>query len=65
MFKTTHLICIICEWNSLLLVFSGCPFKHTDADLLKQGLKSLSLGDNYLEKVCIRCTLVFHLFTYI
>lgn len=29
----------------------GCPFKHTDTDLLKQRLKSLSINDSYLEKI--------------
>ncbi|XP_045160511.2 DNA primase large subunit-like [Mercenaria mercenaria] len=29
----------------------GCPFKHTDMDLLKQKLKNMSIGDSYLDKI--------------
>ncbi|XP_060572959.1 DNA primase large subunit-like [Ruditapes philippinarum] len=29
----------------------GCPFKHTDMDLLKQKLKNMAVGDSYLEKI--------------
>ena len=29
----------------------GCPFRHTDLDLLKQKLKSMSIGTEYYDKV--------------
>ncbi|XP_052776881.1 DNA primase large subunit-like [Mya arenaria] len=29
----------------------GCPFKHTDMDLLKQKIKSMAIGELYLEKI--------------
>ena len=31
--------------------FLGCPFRHTDLDLLKQKLKSMSIGTEYYDKV--------------
>lgn len=29
----------------------GCPFKHIDQDLLKQRLKTMNIGDQYLDKI--------------
>lgn len=29
----------------------GCPFKHTDMDLLRQKLKNMSVNDSYLEQI--------------
>ncbi|KAL4235810.1 DNA primase large subunit [Mactra antiquata] len=29
----------------------GCPFKHTDVDLLRQKLKNMTIGDVYLDKI--------------
>ena len=43
-------------WSSNLhAILAGCPFRHTDLDLLKQKLKAMSIGTVYYDKVCMFC----------
>ena len=41
--------------------FIGCPFRHTDLDLLKQKLKSMSIGTDYYDKVIFCSGIQFNL----